>query len=207
MEKILVAISGASGVIYGIKLLESLQNHAEIHLIITDEAKNIIKHETDYDLDNVEKMARFVYHNENMAATISSGSFCIDSMVVLPCSIKTLSAICNSFCYNLLTRAADVMLKEKRKLILCVREMPFHEGHLKMMASLSRRGALICPPIPFFYHCPVSITDVINSVVGKVLNLLRIEHKLFETWNGIPEYLNIMKCHECMTELKNEKGL
>lgn len=182
MKKILVAISGASGVIMGIRLLEHLRNRAEVHLIITAAAREIIAMETGYEITQVEKLARHVYHNDCMSAPVASGSFFIDGMVVLPCSVKSLSAIAMSYNENLLTRAADVTIKEKRRLILCVREMPFHEGHLQHMVNLASRGAVICPPIPAFYNNPLTLLDMCDYFAGKVMDLLGIKHEVFKRW-------------------------
>ena len=160
MMRILVAISGASGVIMGIRLLEQLRGRTDLHLIITTTARQIITMETDYEVARVESLADHVYQNDCLSAPVASGSFLMDGMVVLPCSIKSLSSIAMCYNENLLTRAADVTLKEKRRLILGVREMPLHEGHLKLMLKLANRGAVICPPIPAFYSHPETISDL-----------------------------------------------
>ncbi len=182
--RILVAISGASGVIMGIRLLEQLRGRVDLHLIITSAAREIIGLETDYSVDGVESLAEHVYQNDCLSAPVASGSFLMDGMVVLPCSIKSLSSITMCYNDNLLTRAADVTLKEKRRLILGVREMPLHEGHLRLMLKLASRGAVICPPIPVFYNHPETIVDLCDYFAGKVMDLLGIKHEIFKRWGG-----------------------
>ncbi len=184
MKKIVIGISGASGVIYGIRLLEQIYNRAETHLIITEKAREIIEMETDFNVSDVEKKADYVYRNDNMNASVASGSFLTDGMVILPCSIKSLSAIAMSYNETLLIRAADVMVKEKRKLILGVREMPFHEGHLQLMLTMANRGAIICPPVPAFYNHPDSVMDICDYVAGKIMDLLGIENEVYTRWDG-----------------------
>lgn len=170
-KKIVVGISGASGVVYGVRLLSALQeNKVETHLVISNSGEKNIQIETDYNIDEVKQMASFVYDNKNMAAKVSSGSFLVDGMVVVPCTIKTLSGIANSYSENLIVRAADVTLKEKRKLVLVVRETPLHKGHLKLMMKAADNGAHILPPVPSFYHYPKTIDDIINQTVGKILD-------------------------------------
>ena len=167
-----MGISGASGVVYGVRLLSALQeNKVETHLVISNSGEKNIQIETDYNIDEVKQMASFVYDNKNMAAKVSSGSFLVDGMVVVPCTIKTLSGIANSYSENLIVRAADVTLKEKRKLVLVVRETPLHKGHLKLMMKAADNGAHILPPVPSFYHYPKTIDDIINQTVGKILDL------------------------------------
>lgn len=185
MKRIVVGISGSSGSIYGIRMLEALKGKVESHLIISQAAKDNISRETSYTIDDVINLATFTYDNDNLTAPISSGSFQTDGMVVIPCSIKSLSAIANSYNESLLSRAADVTLKERRKLILAVRETPFHLGHLNLMTRVTEMGGIICPPIPAFYHEPETIDDVINHSIGKILDILDIEHSLFKRWEGI----------------------
>ena len=151
MKRIIVGITGASGVIYGIRALEALQGKAETHLIISEAAKRTISLETSWEIARIESMASVVHDDHNLAASISSGSFRTDGMVILPCSIKTLSAVANSFNETLITRAADVCLKERRKLVLAVRETPLHTGHLRLMLQASETGAIVFPPVPGFY--------------------------------------------------------
>ena len=182
-KRIVVGISGASGVIYGVKMLALLKNtEFETHLIISEAGKINIEIETGLKLSEVESMASFVHDNKNMTAPLASGSFITEGMVVVPCTIKTLSAIANSYDENLLIRAADVTLKEKRKLVLVVRETPLHKGHLKLMTQAADMGAHILPPIPSFYHKPKTIDDIISQTIGKIFDYLGIEHQLFQRW-------------------------
>ncbi|MEW6425484.1 MAG: UbiX family flavin prenyltransferase [Bacillota bacterium] len=184
--RIIIGITGASGAIYGIRLLEVLRRQEiETHLIITDSAKKIISVETDYLIEQVEAFADFVYDNHDLGAPLASGSFPADGMIIAPCSIKTVSALAHSFNDNLLVRAADVTLKEKRKIVVVPRETPLHLGHLRLLAALAELGAVIVPPVPAFYHLPKSIDDLINHTVGKVLDQFGIKHQLFRRWDGI----------------------
>jgi 4-hydroxy-3-polyprenylbenzoate decarboxylase len=181
--RIIVGISGATGPIYGIRLLEILKKKKiETHLIITSTAEKIILQETSYSIKEVKRLASTVYQNEDLDAPISSGSFLTDGMIVIPCSIKSLSGIAHSYNENLLTRAADVTLKERRKLLLMVRETPLHQGHIELMLYASRVGAILLPPMPAFYFQPKTIDDLINHTVGKVLDLFGIDQDLFERW-------------------------
>jgi flavin prenyltransferase len=185
--KIVVGISGASGSIYGVSLLKKLKENNELHLIITEAARVVIKQETLYTTDEIEAMADFVYKQTDIAAPIASGSFLFDAMVVIPCSIKSLSLIANCYAENVLARAADVALKERRKLILCIREMPLHEGHLNLMLSAAKMGAIICPLSPSFYHKPSTIEELISHVTGKVVDLIGAENNNFKRWAGISQ--------------------
>ncbi|MFY4774816.1 UbiX family flavin prenyltransferase [Metabacillus sp. RGM 3146] len=184
--KIVVGISGASGAIYGIRTLEALkQLTIESHLVLSKTAAQTIEYETEYKADEVLEMASVVYDNDNMGAAISSGSFKVDGMIIAPCSIKTLSGIANSYNNELLTRAADVSLKERRKLVLLVRETPLHLGHLNLMTSVTQMGGVILPPVPSFYHLPKTTDDIVNQTVQKALDQFGIEANLFMRWNGI----------------------
>ncbi|MBW2438000.1 MAG: UbiX family flavin prenyltransferase, partial [Deltaproteobacteria bacterium] len=168
-KRIVVGISGASGVTYGVRLLELLsETDFETHLIISKAGRLNIEIETDYRPDAVEAMADFVYDHKDMAASLSSGSFLTEGMVVVPCTIKSLSGIANSYNENLLVRAADVTLKEKRKLVLVVRETPLHVGHLRLMTLAAEMGAHLLPPVPSFYHQPKTLEDIIDQTIGKV---------------------------------------
>jgi len=184
--RLVVGISGASGVIYGIRLLQVLSKikGIEIHLVITEEAEHIINYETDWKIKDIKALADVSYDIRDLGAPISSGSYQTDAVIIAPCSIKTMSALANSYAENLLIRAGDVALKERRKLILLVRETPFHVGHLRMMYELAGAGAIIMPPIPAFYIKPQTIQDLIDYTVGKVLDVLGIEHNLFRRWSG-----------------------
>jgi len=183
---IIVGIAGASGAIYGIRLLEILkESNIETHLIISQAGKKIIGQETDRKLKEVESLANYSYDINDIGARVASGSFRADGMIIAPCSMKTLSALAGSHADNLLTRAADVTLKERRKLVLLVREAPLHLGHLRNMERLTEMGAIIFPPVPAFYHKPQTIEDIIDQTVGRVLDIFGIEHNLFQRWSGI----------------------
>lgn len=185
MKRLIIGISGASAAIYGIRLLEVLkETDVETHLVITPAARKIILMETDFTVEEVEAMANYVYDIDDIGATIASGSFKTDGMVIIPCSIKSLSAIANSYSANLLLRAADVTLKERRRLVAVVRETPLHRGHLQLMLRLTDMGAIIFPPLPAFYHRPKTVEDIVDHTVGRVLDLFGIDHALFERWNG-----------------------
>jgi 4-hydroxy-3-polyprenylbenzoate decarboxylase len=184
--RILIGINGATGVIYGIRLLEVLSGlkGVETHLIISGAGEKTIEIETAFKVTQVKALASFSYSVEDIGAGISSGSFQHDGMIIAPCSMKTLSALAHSFADNLLTRAADVTLKERRRLVLLVRETPLHLGHLKNMVSVTEMGAIVMPPVPAFYHNPGTIQDLIDHTVGKVLDLFQIEHHLYRRWPG-----------------------
>jgi 4-hydroxy-3-polyprenylbenzoate decarboxylase len=185
MKRIVVGISGASGIIYGVRVLKTLSELGiETHLVMTQAAVKNLMIETRYRVDELESMASHVYDVEDIGAPLASGSFRVDGMVIAPCSIKTLSAIANSYNHNLLVRAADVMLKERRRLVLLVRETPLHRGHLELMSKVTKMGGIIMPPVPAFYHLPKTIEDLINQTVGKVLDLFQIDHHLFERWGS-----------------------
>jgi 4-hydroxy-3-polyprenylbenzoate decarboxylase len=182
-KRIVVGISGASGVTYGVRMLELLQKtDFETHLIISKAGKLNIEIETSYKPDQVESLADFTYDHKDMAASLASGSFLTEGMVVIPCTIKSLSGIANAYNENLLVRAADVTLKEKRKLVLVVRETPLHIGHLRLMTMAAEMGAHLLPPVPSFYHQPKTIGDIIDQTIGKVFDYIGIEHELFNRW-------------------------
>ena len=182
-KRIVIGISGASGVIYGIKMLGLLQEKDfETHLIISESGRQNIEIETSYKADDVAGMANYTYDNKDVGATLASGSYLTEGMVVVPCTIKTLSGIANSYTNNLLVRAADVTLKEKRRLVLVVRETPLHVGHLRLMTRAAQMGAHILPPVPSFYHQPKSIDDIIHQTIGKIFDYLAIEHNLYKRW-------------------------
>jgi len=185
MKKLIVGISGASAAIYGIRMLQALRTaEVESHLVISDASKKIIPLETTYQVAEVESLATYVYRLDDIGAAISSGSFQSDGMVVIPCSIKSLSAVANSYNENLLVRAADVTLKEGRRLVLVVREAPLHKGHLRLMLQAAEMGAVIYPPMPAFYSNPQTIDDLIGHTIGKILDLFGIEHELLNRWRG-----------------------
>jgi flavin prenyltransferase len=187
-KRIVVAITGATGVIYGIRLLEVLREmEVETHLIVSEAARKLILMETRFGIEEVEGLASRVHPCSDMAASISSGSFRTDGMVVAPCTIKTLSGIANSYNENLIIRAADVILKEKRRLILVVRETPLHRGHLDLMCKVADLGGILLPPVPAFYHSPGGIEDLIDHTVGKMLDMFDISHSLYRRWQGIAD--------------------
>ena len=188
-RKIVVGISGSSGPIYGIRTLEALRatGDTEIHLVLTEAARHTISLETEWQYEGVLKLGHLVYEVRDLTAGISSGSFPTDGMIIAPCSMHTLGEIAHSISGNLLTRAADVHLKERRKLILMVRETPLHLGHLRNMVLAAEAGAIILPPIPGFYHGPQTIDDIVNHSVGKALDLLAIPHELFKRWKSPAE--------------------
>ena len=188
MKRLIVGISGASGAIYGVRLLQVLRDVPEVetHLVMSQAARQTLSLETDLSLRDVQSLASVVHDARDIAASISSGSFKTAGMVILPCSIKTLSGIVNSYTDTLVTRAADVVLKERRPLVLCVRETPLHLGHLRLMTQAAELGALIMPPVPAFYHRPQTLDDVINQTVNRVLDQFDIElpTELFTRWQG-----------------------
>ena len=190
-QRLIVGISGASGAIYGIRLLEILQKLPEIDtlLIISKAAKRTIVLETDYKVDQVEKLANEVLPDHDIAASVSSGSYKTSGMIVIPCSIKTLSGIANSYADNLLVRAADVVLKEQRKLVLILRETPLHLGHTQLMTRSIKIGATLLPAMPAFYHRPSTIDDLINQTVNRTLDQFGIDlpEDLFKRWTGSPK--------------------
>ncbi|BCJ88244.1 UbiX family flavin prenyltransferase [Effusibacillus dendaii] len=184
--RLVVGISGASGAIYGVRTLEALHSlGVEVHLVLSETAKKTIEFETDYRVENVCAMASQVYDNRDLGAAISSGSFRVSGMIVAPCSVKTLAGIANSFNSELLTRAADVQLKERRKLVLLVRETPLHLGHIQHMLNVTHMGGIILPPVPSFYHLPKTIDDIVNQSVQKALDQFDLDANLFERWKGM----------------------
>jgi flavin prenyltransferase len=187
MKRLIVGISGASGVIYGIRLLQVLQQGGEIesHLVLSAAAKVTIAQETDWKISDVEALAPAVHNPNDIGASIASGSFVTMGMVIVPCSIKTLSAVANSYSADLMSRAADVCLKEGRPLILCVRETPLHLGHLRLLTQAAESGATIMPPVPAFYGNPATLAEVIDSTIGRILLRLGIDNELYAKWKGM----------------------
>lgn len=182
---VIVGISGATGIIYGVETLRALKAlGVPAHLIISEAGVRTLGLETDIKLLDLHSLAQEVHNVKNIGATAASGSFRTRGMIVAPCSIKTLSGIANSFDHNLLVRAADVTLKERRPLILLVRETPLHKGHLELMARASDYGATIMPPVPAFYNKPKIIDDIVKQTVGRALDHLGLDHELIERWNG-----------------------
>lgn len=187
MRRIVVGVTGASGSIYGVRLLEVLRPCIDIetHLVLSDAAPITLRHELGLSPGQVQELADRWYRARDIAAPIASGSFPVDGMVVAPCSIKTLSGLAYSHADTLLLRAGDVMLKERHPLVLMVRETPLHLGHLRAMTRVVELGAIMAPPIPAFYHHPRTIADLVDHSVGKVLDVLRIDHTLFRRWEGL----------------------
>src|ERR671930_2305726 len=185
MRRLIVGMTGSTGAIFGIRFLEALK-HADVesHLIISKWAQRTIEHETNYTLEQVRELASVVHSPGDMGATISSGSFLTEGMVVIPCSVRTLGAIANGYGEHLVHRAADVVLKERRQLVLVVRETPLSEVHLENMLKLSRMGAVIFPPVPAFYHHPQTVDDVVNHIVGRVLDQFAIPAPFEKRWAG-----------------------
>ena len=186
VRRIVVGISGASGAIYGVRLVEVLRETAgvEVHLVVSKGAGATIEYETDRTVAHVRALAHASYEETDLAAALAAGTFHTDGKVIAPCSIRTLSSVANSANDNLITRAADVHLKERRPLVLMVRETPLHAGHLRLMSDATASGAVILPPVPGFYVRPTTIDELVDHSVGKALDLLRIEHHLFRRWTG-----------------------
>jgi len=185
-RRLIVGISGASGALYGMRLLEVLAERSEVetHLVVSQAARLIIAHEIDRTLAQIEALADRAYAPDDLAASIASGSFPTDGMVIAPCSIKTLSAIANSYTADLLSRAADVTLKEGRPLVLVVRETPLHLGHLRLMVRAAEIGAVIFPPVPALYGHPQTVAEIVDGTVGRVLARLGVENELYVRWEG-----------------------
>jgi 4-hydroxy-3-polyprenylbenzoate decarboxylase len=185
-QRLIVGISGASGIVYGIRILQALQNTpVETHLVMTESARLTLSSELDMSVKEVEALAAEVHHIKNIGATIASGSFKTMGMVIAPCSIRSLSEIAWGGTTSLLSRAADVVLKERRRLVLMVRETPLHAGHLKTMMQATENGAIIMPPVPAFYSKPSTIDEMVNHTVGRCLDLFDIETQLTKPWQGI----------------------
>ncbi len=188
MPRLIVGISGSTGPHYGVRLLEVLREHRpdiETHLVMSSGARTTISYEMSRDPDSVAALASVVHDERNVAASIASGTFLTEGMVVAPCSMKSLSAIANSYNDNLIARAADVCLKERRKLVLVVRETPLHLGHLRLMEQVTASGAVVLPPVPGFYHLPKTIEEVIDQTVTKILDQFGIHLDLIQRWRGL----------------------
>lgn len=186
-KRLIVGMTGASGAIYGVRLLRMLQGmaHVETHLVVSDAAALTLRHETGLSAADAEALADHVYDVRDMAAALASGSFRNDGMVIAPCSMKTLSAIAHGYGDNLMTRAADVVLKERRRLVLVVRETPLHLVHLKNMQSVTEMGGIIYPPVPAFYCRPQSIEEMVDQTLRRVLDLFGIDDEDIVRWNGM----------------------
>lgn len=181
--KVIVGISGGSGAIYAVALLKILQElNVETHLVVSTLGQYVVEHECGIKLEELKSLATYFHDNKNLAAPIASGSFKTDAMVILPCSMKTVSAVANGLSDNLLTRAADVIIKENRKLIVVPRETPLSQIHLENMLKLSKVGVTVLPPSPGFYSHPETIGDIVSGIVARILDQLGIEHNLIERW-------------------------
>ena len=181
--RLIIAITGASGVIYGKRLLEELHDKVETHLVISKAAKKIIKLELASSEDALQRLADFVYEVDDWSSPIVSGSFKTDGMIVVPCSMKTLAGIANGFAENVILRAADVALKEKRKLIIVPRETPLNVIQLRNMLDLAKQGVIIVPAMPAYYHDPKNVKDLVDFVVGRIMDQLGLEHTLYRRWH------------------------
>jgi flavin prenyltransferase len=185
MRRLIIGMTGSTGAIFGVRLLEALKNtEIETHLIISKWAQRTIEHETPYKIEDVRALASVVHSQGDMGASLSSGSFLTEGMVVAPCSVRTLAGIANGYGEHLVHRAADVVLKERRRLILLVRETPLSEVHLENMLKLARMGVLIVPPVPAFYNHPQTVDDVVNHIVARVLDQLGIDAPFAKRWDG-----------------------
>jgi flavin prenyltransferase len=186
-RRVIIGISGATGAIYGVRLLQVLKAAPDIesHLVMSKAAERTIAYETEFTIAQVRAMADASYNIADIGATISSGSFHTEGMIIAPCSMKTLAAVANSLSIDLLGRAADVVLKERRPLVLMVREAPLHLGHLRLMVQAAEMGAIIVPPVPAFYNFPKTLDDIVNHTVGRVLDLFRIDVDIVKRWQGM----------------------
>jgi 4-hydroxy-3-polyprenylbenzoate decarboxylase len=186
-KRLVVAISGASGAIYGIRLLQVLRDdpQVETHLVLSPSARLIVPQETDWPLEDVLALADVVHDPADVGAPVASGSFAVAGMAVVPCSIKTLSAVANSYANDTISRAADVQLKEGRPLLLMVRETPLHLGHLRLMVRAAEMGAIIMPPVPTWYDRPETIDDIVSGTVGRVLLRMGLDNELYHRWSGL----------------------
>ncbi|HXT93501.1 MAG TPA: UbiX family flavin prenyltransferase [Trebonia sp.] len=196
-RRIVVAITGASGVIYGVRAVEMLRSlpDVETHLIVTSGARKTLAYETATDAAAISKLADAVYHEDDLAAPVSSGSYRTDGMVVIPCSIKTLSGIANCYDDNLVVRAADVALKERRRLVLVVRETPLHLSHLRLMTEVTAAGGIIVPPVPAFYHHPQTVDDIVDQTVGRVFDLFGLDAGAVRRWEGSQQAARHARAH------------
>ncbi|MBC7214287.1 UbiX family flavin prenyltransferase [Extensimonas perlucida] len=187
-RRIVVGISGASGSVYGVRLLQALREipGTESHLVVSATGWRNLHHELDLERGRVEALAHVVHDADNVGASIASGSFPVHGMVVAPCSMRTLAAIAHGLSDNLLTRAADVMLKERRRVVLLARESPLHLVHLRNMATVTQMGAIVCPPVPAFYQRPTTVNDIVDHSVARALDLLGLAHNLAPHWQGLP---------------------
>lgn len=184
MKRLIVAITGASGIQYGYRMLEALKASGaiETHLVVSKSSLSVIREELTISIDALTALADYHYPADDISAPIASGSFKTEGMVIAPCTVKTLSSIANAYTDNLISRAADVVLKERRKLVLLFRETPLNLSHIENMARITRMGGILLPPVPAFYHQPKTIEDIVSQTIGKTLDLFDIEHRLFKRW-------------------------
>jgi 4-hydroxy-3-polyprenylbenzoate decarboxylase len=184
MKRLIIAVTGASGVIYGIRALEIVRAlpGLETHLILSPSAARTIAEETDYSIEQVRTLGDQIYSHKDIGAAISSGSYRTEGMLIAPCSVKTLSGVANCFDDELVVRAADVCLKERRRVVLLFRETPLHAGHIELMAQATRNGAIVMPPVPGFYHRPQSVDDIVTQTVGRALDLFGIDARVVKRW-------------------------
>jgi 4-hydroxy-3-polyprenylbenzoate decarboxylase len=187
LKRLIVALTGASGALYGVRLLEQLHRNDDIetHLMISDAAALNLHHELDLKRKDIEALASHVHSVRDIGACVASGSFRADGMVIVPCSMRTLASVAHGLCDNLITRAADVMLKERRRLVLMVRETPFNLAHLRNMTAVTEMGGIVFPPLPALYQRPQSIVEMVDHTVGRVLDLLGIGQSLAPEWLGL----------------------
>ena len=186
-RRLIVAITGATGAVYGVRLLQQLAATpgVETHLVVTDAAALTLHQEMGMQRRDVEAMAHVVHKNRDIGASIASGSFQSDGMIVAPCSMKTLASVAHGLSDNLVARAADVVLKERRRLVMMVRETPFNLAHLRNMTAVTEMGGIVFPPLPSFYHKPASIDEMVDHTVGRVIDLFGLEHGLAPRWGGM----------------------
>ena len=194
-RRVIVGISGASGAVYGARLLQALREAPDVesHLVVSSAGWRNLRHELDMEPAEVRALADVVHDLDNVGASIASGSFNAHGMVVAPCSMRTLAAIAHGLADNLLTRAADVALKERRRLVLMTRESPLHLVHLRNMTTATEMGAIVCPPMPAFYQRPTSVGEIVDHCVGRALDLLGVEHTLSPRWQGLPAEPALLK--------------
>lgn len=187
-RKIIIAITGASGAVYGIHLLKALREakNIETHLIVSSAGQLNLQQELNMSHSELSRLTSVIYHVNDIGASIASGSFQSNAMVIAPCSMRTLAAVAHGLSDNLITRAADVMLKERRRLILMIRETPLNLAHLRNMTSVTEMGGIIYPPLPAFYHQPQTITDIVNQSISRVIDLLEIPQSTAQRWSGLP---------------------
>lgn len=185
-KRLIIAITGASGAIYGVRALQELRamGDVEVHLVISPSAARTLREETEFTIEDVRALAHVVHNHKDIGASIASGSFRTQGMIVAPCSVKTLSGIAHCYDEDLITRSADVCLKERRRVVLLFRETPLHAGHIDLMAQATRIGAIVMPPIPSFYNRPASLDDVVNQSVGRMLDLFDLQNDLVTRWTG-----------------------